>query len=243
MARRTRGLGDFFTFGGRVPAGLGALLGSAVAGSALGWLDPRVRPLAEFSPVAIARGEVWRLLSWPFVNDLLGLLFGGYMLYSFGRQLAWTWGEGRLVARFLGIALGAAGATTVLSLVWDPAARPHAGMWPVVMALVFAWALQNPDRQLSFFGILPFTGKTFARLIVFGTLLFGIASGGLAGLGAYATHLFALGIAWFLEGRRGGGDGLRRARGWWRERERRRRGRHLKVVDRNGADERPRWMN
>ncbi len=244
MARGGRGIGEFFTFGGRVPAGLGVLLAAVLAGSVYGWVDQRFPSLAALSPVAIARGELWRLLTWPLVNDLLGLLFGGYMLYNFGRQLAWMWGEGRLVARFLALTLGSAIAATLLSLLWAPASSPHGGMWPVVMALVFAWALQNPDRPLSFFGVLPFSGKTLARLIVFGTVLFGIASGrGLEGIGGFVPHLSALGIAWLLEGRRGGGDGLRRAKAWWRERERQRRARHLKVVGRNGSGERPRWMN
>lgn len=243
MARRASGVGDFFTFGGRVPAGLGALLAAAFAGSLWSWLDPGFASLAVLAPVAVVRGELWRLVTWPFVNDLLGLLFGGYMLYSFGRQLAWTWGERRLVVRFLGITVGAAVAATLLALVWAPASRPHAGMWPVVMALLFAWALQNPERQLSFFGVLPFSARTFAQLIVVGTLLYAIASGGVGGIGAFAPHLFALGIAWVLAGRRGGGSGLRRAKEWWREREWRRRSRHLKVVGRDGADERPRWMN
>jgi len=238
---RGPGMTDLFTFGGRVPAGLGMILAAVLAGSVGGWIDPRVQGLAALAPVAILRGELWRLVTWPFVQgDPFTLLFGGFMLYSFGQQLAFVWSERRLVTRFFGTTIGAAALTTLLAAVWDPAARAHLGMWPVVNALLFTWAMIYPDRPLNIWGVLPITGKTLALLLVFGTLLYGLASGGIPGIGGFAPHLFAIGIAWASGRSSGRRDGWRRAKQWWREREMRRRTRHLKVV---GKDERPRWMN
>lgn len=233
---------EFFTFGGRVPAGLGMILAAVLAASVWAWVDRGLMALAVLAPVAILRGEVWRLVTWPFVqDDPFTLLFGGFMLYSFGQQLAYVWSERRLVTRFFGTTVGAAALTTLLAVVWEPASRPHLGMWPVVNALLFAWAMIHPERQLNIWGVLPVTGKTLALLLVFGTVLYGLASGGIPGIGSFAPHLFAIGIAWAGSRGSGGRDGWRRAKAWWREREMRRRTRHLKVVDPDG--ERPRWMN
>lgn len=235
---------DFFTFGGRVPAGLGMILAGVLVASVWGWIDRGLMGLAVLAPVAIVRGEIWRLVTWPFVQgDPLTLLFGGFMLYSFGQQLSYVWSERRLVARFFGTTVGAAALTTLLALVWEPASSPHLGMWPVVNALLFAWAMIHPDRQLNIWGVLPITGKTLALLLVFGTLLYGLASGGISGIGSFAPHLFAIGIAWYQSRGPRGGREWRRVKEWWREREMRRRTRHLKVVGKDGPGERPRWMN
>jgi hypothetical protein len=116
-------------------------------------------------------------------------------------------------------------------------------MWPVVNALLFAWAMLYPDRQVNIWGILPLTGKTLAMLVVGATVLYGIAGGGVAGIGAFAPHLFAIGIAWVQGRSRARGRPLSdQARRWWAEREAKRKSKHLKVVRKDGAGDRP-WMN
>lgn len=242
MARRNPSLSRFFTFGGRLPAAVGAVIALTVFASVLGWLDRDLQAFAALAPVQVTRGEVWRLVTWPFLQDSpFTLLFGGFMLWSFGQQLTDIWGERRFLARLMAYTAGAGVLTTLLSLVWGPAATPHLGIWPVVNALLFAWAMLYPDRQVNIWGVLPLTGKTLALLVVGGTVLYGIAAGGVAGLGAFAPHLFAIGIAW-LQGRGRGSGFSRQARDWWGEREAKRRAKHLKVVRKDGAGDRP-WMN
>jgi len=241
LAARSKRLAELFTFGGRVPAGLGAILALGLAATVWAWLDRGLMQLSALAPTAVQRGEVWRLVTWPFVqDDPLTLLFGGFILWTFGQQLSFVWSERRLVWRFFETVLGAGLLTTLLAMFWEPAARPHLGIWPVANALLFAWAMIHPDRQLNIWGVLPVTGRTLALLVVFGTVLYGLASGGLSGIGFFAPHLFAIAIAWVRS--RGPGGGWRRAKTWWREREARR-ARHLKVVEKGGTDERPRWMN
>lgn len=246
MPRRSPDLSRIFTFGGRVPAVVGFLIALTVFSTILGWLDRSLPGAVALAPVAILRGEVWRLLTWPFLQESpFTLLFGCFMLWSFGQQLSFVWSERRLLARVASYTLGAGVLTTALALAWSPASTPHLGMWPVVNALLFAWAMLYPDRQVNIWGVLPLTGKTLALLVVAGTLLYGLAAGGVAGIGAFAPHLFAIGIAW-VQGRprargRTFGDQARR---WWAERETKRRARHLKVVRKNGAgDGDGRWMN
>ncbi len=245
MARRTSDISTFFTFGGRVPASVGVLLVLMVVTTVWGAIDHRVAPLAALAPVAILRGEVWRILTWPFVQtDVLGLLFGGYMLWSLGQQLSYAWSERRFVTRFVGYTVGASIGTTLLAFVWAEASLPHAGIWPIVLALLVAWAMMSPDRQVNFWGVLPMTGKTLALIAVGATILSGLFSGGIPGIGRVAPHLIAIAIAFFQARGLGGRRSLsRQAREWFAERDMKRRAKHLKVVKKDGSGDRPRWMN
>jgi membrane associated rhomboid family serine protease len=234
-------LSSFFTFGGRVPASVGTLLAVMLVASIAGWTNPRLIDAAALVPVAIQRGQVWRLVTWPFFqDDPFTLLFAGLILWQMGQQLSYAWSERRFVIRFFGYTLGAGVGATLLAYVWERATGiGHIGVWPVVMALIVAWAMLFPDRQVNIWGVLPITGKNVALLVTFGTLLYGIARG----FAAFTPHLVAIGIAW-AQSR---GVGTRRlgvqARQWWAARETRRRAKHLKVVKKDGSDDRPRWLN
>jgi membrane associated rhomboid family serine protease len=246
VARRNLDISAFFTFGGRVPASVGLLLALMLAASVWGWLSPGLAGLAALAPALVLRGELWRVATWPFFQESpFTLLFGGFMIWTLGQQLSYVWSERRFATRFLGYTVGAGLLTSVLGLVW-PAARGvgHVGIWPVANALLVAWAMLYPDRQVNIWGVLPLTGKTLALLVVGGTVLYAIAGGFPRGFAAFAPHLFALGIAW-MQGlprarRRPLGDQARR---WWAERETKRRAKHLKVVRKDGSGgDRP-WMN
>lgn len=243
MARRGLGLPRFLTFGDRVPPSVGLVLALMLAMSVWGWMDPSLQVVAALSPVMILRGQVWRLVTWPFVqNDPFTLLFGAFMVYWLGQQLAFVWSERRFLLRFFGYAVFASVATTLLALVWAPASGAHLGIWPVANALIVSWALLYPERQVNVWGVLPITGRTAAWLILGGTFLYGIAAGGLRGIGSFTPHLCALALAWALS-RGVGVRPWREARMWWAERDARRRARHLKVVKKDGEDDRPRWLN
>jgi membrane associated rhomboid family serine protease len=244
LARRGVGLPRFLSFGDRVPPSLGLVLSLMLAMSVWGWMDREVQALAALSPIGIDRGQVWRLVSWAFVqNDPLTLLFGGFILYWVGQQLAFVWSERRFLLRFLGYAIFASVGTTLLAYVWEPASRQHLGMYPVVNAFIVSWAMLYPDRQVNIWGVLPLTGRMLAWLLLGGTLLYGVAAGGLAGIGLFAPHLFAMGLAWGLARGLGVRGPWRDARMWWAERDAKRRARHLKVVKRDGEGDRPRWLN
>jgi membrane associated rhomboid family serine protease len=248
-ARRRAGgdLGSAFTFGGRVPASIGLLVALLVGGTVVGWITG-LSYLAALEPARLVRGEVWRLVSWVFVQppgDVLGLLFGGLVLWQTGQQFAYTWGERRFVGRFFALAAAASVVTTAVSFVWPAAGAAHLGIWPVAIALWYIRALLIPDEQITFMFVLPMTGRTFGYLLVFGTLLFGLANGGIRGLATVVPHFAALGLAYAFA--RGAVLPTRRwtlaTREWWQERQFRRRSRHLKVVKKNGSSEPPRWMN
>lgn len=243
MARRGD-LASFFTFGGRVPATVGLLLALMLVTSVWASVEPGVAELAALAPVYVWRGEIWRVVTWPLAQtDVFSLLFVGFMLWTLGQQLSYAWSERRFVLRFLGYTAGAGLGTALLALVFDSAASPHIGAWPVVNALVVAWAMLFPDRQVNIWGILPVTGRTLALLVLGGTLLAIVMTGRLRGFGGFTPHLVAIGIAWVQARGFGRLRFGRQAREWWAERELRRRTRHLKVVKKDGPGDRPRWMN
>ncbi|MGC3999684.1 MAG: rhomboid family intramembrane serine protease [Anaeromyxobacter sp.] len=247
-SRRTTDLGRMLTFGGRVPQSIGLLLVLMLGLSVLGWLL-RVGGEASLNPPAVYPGlELWRLVSWVFVQDHpLTLFFGGLALWSFGSQLLFTMGERRFLSVFLWLTAGSAVVTCLVAQLVVPANVPHLGMWPVVNALILIWSMRFPDQPVSlFFGALPMNGRMLGYLIVFGTVLWGLFAGGLGGLFVFTVHFAALGIAWAYAGgrlrlplRRWTG-GLRE---WWSEQSFKRRSRHLKVVKKNGQEGPPRWMN
>jgi hypothetical protein len=78
--------------------------------------------------------------------------------------------------------------------------------------------------------------------VVAGTVLYALF-GGRAGFGAFLPHFSAMGIAYALSRGIFTGGLWRRAKEGMREREARRRAKHLKVVKKNGGDDQPRWMN
>jgi membrane associated rhomboid family serine protease len=243
VARR-RDLRELFTFGGRVPSSIGLVLSLMLASSVWGWMDHGLQEAAALSPVMILRGQVWRLVTWPFIQtDPFALLFGGFMVYWLGEQLAYVWSERRLLGRFMGTTLFAGVATTLVALVWAPASTPHLGVWPVANALIVSWAMLYPDRQVNIWGVLPLTGKALSLVIVGGTFLYGIAAGGLRGIGVFTPHLTAILLAYVLA--RGLGGRRRSSLGgqvkeWLAERQQRRRASHLKVVKKDGDG---RWLN
>lgn len=230
-----------------MPAAVGFLLALIVIATVTSWVL-RSGDWAVLSPAAIRHGELWRLVSWPFVQDQpLTLLFGGLMLYSFGNQLAYDWGEGRFLWTFVLLTVGAAILTVALAFVWTPLmAFGHVGMWPPVIGLLLMWSLRYPDQQMSFWGVLPMSGRTMAILVVAGTVLYGLAAGGIGGLFGFAPHFASLFLGWVLS-RSQVGLPLRRWKLAWRdyrlERQMRRRSKHLKIVRKNGQDEKPRWLN
>jgi hypothetical protein len=241
MRRRGPGLGQAFTFGGRVPAALGAILAAMGLASVLDWTSaPALRATLALWPSRILEGEIWRLVTWPFVQDLFGLLFVGLTLWWLGRSLASEWGERTFLLRFLGITAASGLVTSIVGLLWPAADFPYAGGWPVTVALLFAWGLLHPGAQLSFFGVVPLSGKVLAQLVVFGAVLFGFVDG----FGRMVPHLAAIAVAWLqVTGRVGGRRLWLRARQRWLEWKLARRRRHLRPVGRSDGQDPPRWIH
>jgi len=242
---RSRGLeGSFVVAGRRVPVVIGSLIGLTFVLSILGALSSRGGvPLAAVGalvPALVLQGQVWRLVTWIFfADDPISLIFTLLMLWWFGQELLYVWGARRFLWRFLGVTVVAAVVTTLLSLVWPPlGATVYLGQWPVTTALLVAWAIQFPHRQMLAYLVLPIGGDKLIYLTLGGTLLFAIYFG----LAPFVPHFVAQALAlvtlrWaplqrFL-------IQLRLAR----LQRQAHRGRHLREVPPRGRDEPPRWLH
>ena len=162
-----------------------ASIAAAVSGGLMGW--------AALAPARIWRGEVWRLVTWVFVEPgALALILTCASIYKFGGELAPRWGDRRLQRFAIEILGGAALVTALLGLVsaevWR---RGYLGGWAVCDVLVIAWARQFPERPLILYGLLVLSGRDLIAVTLGSTLVFAIYYGPVA----MAPELVACGAA------------------------------------------------
>jgi membrane associated rhomboid family serine protease len=238
--------GNVYVFGARFPAAVMIIFVVTLAATLLGVAGLRNgMPLLAYvglAPAAVWHGQVWRLLTWSFFDpgiNPLSLLFWAMMLLLFGRDLCDAWGWRRFTAVYLCIGAAAGVATCILALAWPGLMRADfMDSWPVVNALVIAWALMFPTRQILFNLVIPVSGKALVWITVGGTVFFAL----LYGVGQFVPHLLALGATFvYVHGapllrRRWLGFRLRALQG-----PPRRRPPHIRPVDE--PDEKPRWYH
>ena len=150
----------------------------------------------SLQPEAVFRGELWRLVTWPFIHTgPLPLIFTCVTIYVFGTDLRLRWGA-RAFRRhlFAVLALSAAGtcllALAVPSWSWMP---HHAGL--VLMdLLVIAWARQFPDAPVTMYFLLMVRGPAIVTLVIAVTLVFTI----FVGIGWMSPELLAIAASLLL---------------------------------------------
>jgi membrane associated rhomboid family serine protease len=156
------------------------LVAVSLVAHASGWI---VGVLA-FEPDRVLRGELWRLVTWIFVEEsLTRVVVTCLLLHRFGHGLAHAWGE-RALARYMTVILvGVAVATTLLAVVLPPVqSTVTIGGWAVRAALLIACARQFPDRDLLL-GDLPVArGPTMIACVVGVTGLLALVGGVLTSL-------------------------------------------------------------
>lgn len=168
----------------------------AVVGSALLSLSTRLGPpslnLAALSPFLVMRGEVWRAATWAlFEADGQNLVFGSLMLGIFGRDLSALWGGARYLLICLGLSISGGLLTTVVGLVWEDVYRTqYLSIWPLVDALIIAWALLFPNRTILFMLMLPAAGKNLMYLTLGMTGLFAI----MYGVSSFVPHFLTMAV-------------------------------------------------
>ncbi len=213
----------------RAPRSVMMLLALTLVMSLAAAVDPNSAWYGHLAlvPDMVLRGEVWRLVTWPWIEvGPWSLALTLVSIYWFGGDLADRWGDRRL-ARYLATVLLTAGVGTTLFAVVLPATGrlDHLGGVALADALVIAWALQFPTRQIRLYGLLAVGGE----LLAYGTLGFTALCAVYFGLGAMLPELLAGGLALLLMT-----DGAGR---WARAARRRVR------VDSRGDDDGPRWIN
>jgi membrane associated rhomboid family serine protease len=156
-------------------------------------------------PSRVLHGEVWRLLTYAFVNGgLLYVLFGLLALWMFGSEFESRWGTSVFVQFYFSCAFGAA--LTVLAAAYGLHALKLLGMTPDVATsglngplygVLAAFGVLYGDREILMFP-LPFTMR--ARYMVIIWLLIALylsISSGPAGIASIALLGGALfGYVW-----------------------------------------------
>jgi membrane associated rhomboid family serine protease len=146
-------------------------------------------------PEYVLKGEVWRLVTWPLVQpDALGLIFACLFLWYMGPDLVYAWGPGGYLLRYLVLA-GATGVVTcLLALVFTSLRHvPFVlGAWSMVDALIMAWALMFPQRQVYQFFVLPMSGRNLVYFTLGANVLFALLSG--PGRVLFLTCFVAMGL-------------------------------------------------
>jgi len=235
---------SFVFFGARFPAVVVWLSGAILALSCLAALDFRVGyQLLRFvtlEPDRVLRGEVWRLVTWSFFElSPLGLIFGCLLLLMIGRDLADAWGTRRFLGAYLVLTTIVGALTVLVGLAWTEVRLfSYVTIWPVLEALIIAWAIWFPSRQILVYFVIPLSGRNLVLMTIGGTLVFAL----LLSISLFVPHFLAEGVALaYLRvpaigrmfqrlslGVRGG---------------QRRRATHLRAVDRDREDEPPRWLH
>lgn len=140
-----------------------------------GWLWSTL----AFAPALIWQGEVWRLVTWIFVEPspmMLVLTLGS--IYKFGGELAPRWGDRRLRRYVTEVLVGAAVITLLLGLVIDGVWLVFCdGGWSVGDVLVIAWARQFPSRELEIYQVIRVSGQQLVFMTIGITVLFALAAG------------------------------------------------------------------
>ena len=167
-----------------------ASIAAGVSGALAGW--------AALAPAQIWRGQVWRLVTWVFVEPgALSLILTCASLYRFGGDLAPRWGDRRLRRFLIEILGGAAVVTALLGListeVWH---TRYLGGWAACDVLVIAWARQYPDSVLVLYGLLRLNGRNLITVVIAITCAYALFAGPLA----MAPELLACAAAYSYPG-------------------------------------------
>jgi membrane associated rhomboid family serine protease len=192
-------------------------------------------------PDWVLRGEVWRLFTWIFLEpDPLGLVFGCLLLYFIGPDLLHRWGRRRFFLLYFGAGaiVGLLTCLVARFLVTEVYRAPFTGLWPMQEAMIIAWAVLMPDRQIRVFFVLPLAGRHLISFTIAVTFVFAF----LNGFPRYIPHFIAEAIALVYMDVFSFRRAYLRARMAMLQRDYKRRTTHMRVVDRE-RDEPPRWTH
>ncbi|HXK09547.1 MAG TPA: rhomboid family intramembrane serine protease [Vicinamibacteria bacterium] len=184
-----------YTFlGGSLRAPIALLIGATLASSILGAQVPGVLEGGVLVTGAVYLGQAWRLVTWVlFEQDPLSLIFAALALFWFGNELVRLWGPGRFLAAYFGLAASAGLVTCAAALAFAPLrAVAFLGPWTVVTALIVAWAICFPTRDVFVYFVLPLHGRNLVYATLAGTLLFALLGGGVRLFPHFAAQLITL---------------------------------------------------
>ena len=154
--------------------------------------------LLGLSATGLANGFIFQLITYPLIEvNLMGFIFNSLVIWFIGSELEKQWGS-KIYVRFLLINIIGVGIiyslVNVLFFGTNTGAIPLHGLTGINFAMLIAYALLYPDRQMSLMMIFPMRARTFCWI--------------LAGIEAYMAlfsnlasawaHLLAMGISYLI---------------------------------------------
>ena len=148
--------------------------------SVIAWLDGGfLAHWLALAPARIWRGEIWRLVTWVFVEDSpMSVAITCIAIYRFGGELAPRWGTRRLQRFMLELVLVVGVATALVGLAFHDVWRLHRlGGWVVSDVLIIAWARQFPTATLNMWGMVQLRGMQVIAFTIGFIVLIALAIG------------------------------------------------------------------
>ncbi len=151
------------------------------------------------SASGLFHGLVYQLVTYPFVEvQLMSVLFNGLVVWFIGSELEAQWGT-KIYLRFLLLVVAGVGLIfTLVNLVFffgTPmySASLH-GLSGINFALLIAYSLLFPDRQMAFMMIFPVRARTFCWILAGIEAYLAIFSS----LSTSWAHLLAMGVSFLI---------------------------------------------
>ena len=142
--------------------------------------------LLGLSATGLANGFIFQLITYPLIEvNLMGFIFNSLVIWFIGSELEKQWGS-KIYVRFLLINIIGVGIiyslVNVLFFGTNTGAIPLHGLTGINFAMLIAYALLYPDRQMSLMMIFPMRARTFCWI--------------LSGIEAYMALFSNLASAW-----------------------------------------------
>lgn len=147
----------------------------------------------------LSQGLVFQLITYPFVEtQLMSMLFNGLILWFIGSELESQWGTKIYLRFLLLVVLGVGLIFSLVNLVFFFGTSVHFaslyGLSGINLALLIAYSLIYPDRQMAFMMIFPMKARTFCWILVAIEAYMAIFTS----LKTSWAHLLAMGISFLI---------------------------------------------
>lgn len=122
--------------------------------------------------------KLWTLATYPLIAPLdspFSLLISLLMIYWFGGELAKRWGPPRFLFFLVAVSI-AGGIFATVAANFGLAGPPLMGAFVISLALITAWGLTFPDREILLFFVLPVKGIHMVWLSIAIAVLEGIST-------------------------------------------------------------------
>jgi membrane associated rhomboid family serine protease len=135
---------------------------------------------------------IWQPLTYMFLHGgFLHILFNGLALWMFGSELERLWGEKRFIRYFILSGVGAGICIAIVNyLLYAKNGNPFVvtlGASGAIYALLLAYGMIWPERQIYIWGIIPIKMKYF--VLIFGLMEFFGTINSIRGVGGRISHI------------------------------------------------------